>query len=120
MKRRHIVALIFAVVVACAASIPAIAQTTTTSTVKAKSVGPRMKLDTFKGDVIRMSTDSIQVRDPKDTYIVRTFTFSTNLRNKLQKLIDQGGYQSGDHVTIKYDHNTNTAEEIHGKASKAF
>jgi hypothetical protein len=120
MKRNYILAAIFALVVASAMPIPAHAQTTTSPTVKAKNTSPKMKLDTFKGDVIRMDTGSIQVRNPKDTYVVRTFTFSTNLKNKLQKLIDQGGYQSGDHVTIKYEHGTNIAEEIHGKASKAF
>ncbi|HEV2287891.1 MAG TPA: hypothetical protein VGR81_02955 [Candidatus Acidoferrales bacterium] len=120
MKRRHIAALFLAAAVASVECIPARAQSTTAKTVKAKNVLPKVKLDTFKGDVIRMDTTSIQVRDPKDTYVVRTFTFSTYLKNKLQKLIDQGGYQSGDHVTIKYEHGTNVAEEIHGKASKAF
>ncbi|MFZ0212443.1 MAG: hypothetical protein WBE20_14995 [Candidatus Acidiferrales bacterium] len=120
MKRKHISAVIFIAAVAGVAAVPARAQTTTAATVKAKNVSPKMKLDAFKGDVIRMDTAMIMVRNPKNTYVVRTFTFSTSLKAKLQKLIAQGGYQSGDHVTVKYERGTNIAEEIHGKASKAF
>lgn len=105
------------------AALPASAQVTTgkTITVKAKTVKPpKVKMDAFKGEVIRMNTVSIIVRDPKNSYIVRTFTFSPALAKKLQKLIDQGGYQSGDHVTIKYAAGTSVAQAIKGKASKAF
>lgn len=99
------------------------AQVTTskTVTVKAKTVKPpKIKLGIFKGEVIRMDTVSIMVRDPKNSYIVRTFTFSPEVAKKLQPLIDKGGYQSGDRVTIKYAQGSNVAQSIKGKASKAF
>ncbi len=38
--------------------------------------------------------------------------------SKMQKLIDRGGYQYGDKVTIFYDPTTNKAIKIKGKASK--
>ena len=89
--------------------------------VKSKTVKPpKMKLDTFKGEVIRMNTVSITVRDPKNSYIVRTFTFSPEVAKQLQPLIDKGGYQSGDHVTIKFAQGSTVAQSIKGKASKAF
>ncbi|HKV29172.1 MAG TPA: hypothetical protein VJN90_12950 [Candidatus Acidoferrales bacterium] len=99
------------------------AQVTTgkTVTVKPKTVKPaKVKLDIFKGEVIRMNTVSIIVRDPKNSYIVRTFTFSPDVAKKLQPLIDKGGYQSGDRVTIKYAEGSTVAQSITGKASKAF
>src|SRR5579864_2411052 len=99
------------------------AQVTTgkTITVKPKTVKPpKVKLDIFKGEVIRMNTVSIMVRDPKNSYIVRTFTFSPDVAKKLQSLIDKGGYQSGDRVTIKYAAGSTVAQSINGKASKAF
>ena len=99
------------------------AQVTTskTITVRPKTVKPpKVKLDIFKGEVIRMNTVSIMVRDPKNSYIVRTFTFSSDVAKKLQPLIDKGGYQSGDHITIKYAAGSTVAQSITGKASKAF
>src|SRR5487761_828521 len=115
--------IFFAALFSVLAAPRASAQVTTgkTITVKRKSVKPpKPKMDTFKGEVIRMNTVSIIVRDPKNSYIVRTFTFSPALAKKLHTLIDQGGYQSGDHVTIKYARGTEVAQTIKGKASKGF
>jgi hypothetical protein len=89
--------------------------------VKTKTMKPaKVKLDTFKGEVIRMNTVSIIVRDPKDSYIVRTFTFSPDLTKKLQSLIERGGYQPGDTVTVRYEDGTSVADFIKGKPSKAY
>lgn len=104
-----------------APSVSAQVTTSQTVTVKPKTVKPpKVKLDIFKGEVIRMNTVSIIVRDPKNSYIVRTFTFSPGVAKKLQPLIDKGGYQSGDRVTIKYAAGSTVAQSISGKASKAF
>ncbi|HEV2304152.1 MAG TPA: hypothetical protein VGR93_01405 [Candidatus Acidoferrales bacterium] len=102
---------------------PACAQVTTgkTITVKVKAPKPtKPKMETFKGQVVRMNTVSIIVRDNKNSYIVRTFTFSPALAKKLQSLIDRGGYQPGDNVTISYPAGSTVAQSIKGKASKAF
>ncbi len=102
---------------------PAAAQETTTSpvTLKAKTTKPaKIKIDTFKGEVVRMNTVSIIVRDPKNSYVVRTFTFSSDLNKKLQSLIARGGYQPGDMVTIRYKDGSAEANSIKGKPSKAY
>jgi hypothetical protein len=102
---------------------PAHAQETTGKavTLKAKTVKPeKVKLDTFKGEVVRMDTVSIIVRDPKNSYIVRTFTFSPDLAKKLQPLIDRGGYQPGDKITVSFAEGSTVAQSIKGKPSKAF
>lgn len=80
----------------------------------------KVKLDTFKGEVVRMNTVSIIVRDPKNSYLVRTFTFSSDLNKKLQGLIGRGGYQPGDTVTVRYEDGTSVADVIKGKPSKAY
>ena len=104
-----------------APSVSAQVTTGKTVTVKPKTVKPpKVKLDVFKGEVIRMDTISIMVRDPKNSYIVHTFTFSPDVAKKLQPLIDKGGYQSGDRVTIKYAAGSTVAQSITGKASKAL
>ncbi|MGC1105787.1 MAG: hypothetical protein WA876_04545 [Candidatus Acidiferrales bacterium] len=95
--------------------------TGSTITVKPKTLkSPKAKIDTFKGEVVRMNTVSIIVRDPKNSYIVRTFTFSPDLTKKLQNLIERGGYQPGDSVTVRYAHGGSVAQLIKGKASKAY
>lgn len=127
MSKRTGPVFFFAVLLGAVASgfaAPSASAQVTTSkavTVKAKTVKPpKVKLDIFKGEVIRMDTVSIMVRDPKNSYIVRTFTFSPDVTKKLQPLIDKGGYQSGDRVTIKYAPGSTVAQSITGKASKAF
>lgn len=105
------------------APAPAAAQenTATPVTLKAKTMKPaKVKTDTFKGEVVRMNTVSIIVRDPKNSYVVRTFTFSPDLTKKLQSLIGRGGYQPGDEVTVHYKDGTSEAETIKGKPSKAY
>lgn len=105
------------------AALPACAQVNTGSpvTLKAKTVKPpKVKTDVFKGEVVRMNTVSIIVRDPKNSYVVRTFTFSPELTKKLQDLIGRGGYQPGDIVTVRYEHGGSVAQEIKGKVSKPF
>lgn len=77
-------------------------------------------MDTFKGEVVRMNTVSIIVRDPKNSYLVRTFTFSPDLTKKLQALIGRGGYQPGDMVSVRYKDGTSEADSIKGKASKGY
>lgn len=98
-------------------------QETTSSpvTLKAKTIkAPKVKMDTFKGEVVRMNTVSIIVRDPKNSYVVRTFTFSSDLTKKLQDLIGRGGYQPGDLVTVRYKDGTSEADSIKGKPSKGY
>lgn len=105
------------------AVFPATAQENTgkTVTLKAKTSKPaKIKMDTFKGEVVRMNTVSIIVRDPKNSYVVRTFTFSPELTKKLQNLIARGGYQPGDTVTIRYKEGTSEAEMVKGKPSKGY
>ena len=122
MKSKRISFAVFLMM--CAALTPRLAraQVTTSSpvTLQAKTTkAPKTKIDSFKGQVVRMNTVSIIVRDPKNSYVVRTFTFSPGLTKKLQDLIGRGGYQPGDSVTVRYDHGTSVAEVIKGKPSKA-
>jgi hypothetical protein len=125
MKRKGLsVAAILLLICLGALLVPAArAQETTASpvTLKAKTTKPeKVKIDTFKGEVVRMNTVSIIVRDPKNSYVVRTFTFSPDLTKKLQDLIGRGGYQPGDTVTIRYAHGTSEAQLIKGKPSKGY
>lgn len=123
MNRNLLAAAFSILMLAAILAPPSSAQesTATPVTLKAKTTkAVKVRTDTFKGEVVRMNTVSIIVRDPKDSYVVRTFTFSPDLTKKLQNLIARGGYQPGDMVTIRYKNGTSEAETIKGKPSKAY
>lgn len=72
----------------------------------------------FEGTVMNANNVLITVRGKENELAVRTFTLSTEARDKMQKIIDKGGYQYGDKITVFFDPATNQAIKIKGKASK--
>jgi hypothetical protein len=84
-------------------------------TIKPKKQSPYPK---FEGTVMNSNNVLITVRSKENELAVRTFTLSEEASAKMQKLIDKGGYQYGDKVTVFYDPTTNKALKIKGKASK--
>lgn len=84
-------------------------------TIKPKKQQPFPK---FEGTVMNANSVLITVRSKENELAVQTFTLSEEARVKMQKLIDKGGYQYGDKVTVYYDPTTNQALKIKGKASK--
>jgi hypothetical protein len=84
-------------------------------TSKPKKQSPYPK---FEGTVMNSNNVLITVRSKENELAVRTFTLSEEARSKMQKIIDKGGYQYGDKVTVFYDPTTNKALKIKGKASK--
>ena len=84
-------------------------------TIKPKKQSPFPK---FEGTVINANNVIITVRGKENELAVQTFTLSQEARDKMQKIIDKGGYQYGDKVTVFYDPSTNQALKIKGKASK--
>jgi len=84
-------------------------------TIKPKKQSPYPK---FEGTVMNSNNVLITVRGKDNELAVRTFTLSQEARDKIQKIIDKGGYQYGDKVTVFYDPTTNQAIKVKGKASK--
>jgi len=72
----------------------------------------------FEGTVMNSNNVLITVRSKENELAVRTFTLTEEASSKMQKIIDKGGYQYGDKVTIFYDPTTNKAIKVKGKASK--
>ena len=52
--------------------------------------------------VVQMLSQSIQVRSLTDMREIHTFSYSPELRDKMQKLLNAGGYQYGDKVVVWY------------------
>ena len=66
-----------------------------------------------------MLYQSIQVRSLTDMKELHTFTYSPEIRDKMQNIFNAGGYQYGDKVVVWYRHGGSVALKIKGKPSKS-
>ena len=73
----------------------------------------------FEGTVMNASIAQITVRGKDNELAIQTFSLSPEAATKMQQIIDRGGYQYGDKVTIFYDPDTRKALKVKGKPSKA-
>jgi len=84
------------------------------SAVKPKPTG----LAKFEGFVMNSNIAQITVRAKGNDLGIRTFSLSEAAAAKMQQIVDKGGYQYGDKVTVLYDPTTLKAIKIKGKPSK--
>lgn len=82
---------------------------------KSKTAG----LGKFEGFVMHANIAQITVRAKGNDMSLQTFTLSEQVATKMQAIVDRGGYQYGDKVTVYYDPTTKKALKIKGKPSKA-
>jgi hypothetical protein len=71
----------------------------------------------FRGEVIAATNSAITVRDGKNERMIRTFTYSPALHDKMRAMTSRRGYQPGDKVSIHYHQQHNEAYAIDGKPS---
>lgn len=74
----------------------------------------------FEGTVMNANVAQITVRAKDNELSIQTFALSQEAAAKMQQIIDKGGYQYGDKVTIFYDPDTRKAVKVKGKPSKAI
>jgi len=72
----------------------------------------------FQGTVMSANTAQITARDKNNELSIQTFALSQPVSAKMQQIIDKGGYQYGDKVTIFYDPATRQVMNLKGKPSK--
>jgi hypothetical protein len=72
----------------------------------------------FQGTVMTATIVAITVRSKANPLAIQTFSLSDKVSAKMQRIIDKGGYQYGDKVTIYYDPADHKAMKIKGKPSK--
>jgi hypothetical protein len=82
--------------------------------VKPKPTG----LDKFEGFVMNANTAQITLRAKGNDVAIRTFSLSEAASAKMQKIVEKGGYQYGDKVTVFYEPATSKAIKFKGKPSK--
>ena len=73
----------------------------------------------FEGTVVNATIAQITVRAKGDDMALQTFPLSETASAKMLQIIDKGGYQYGDKVTVFYDPDTRKALRVKGKPSKA-
>ncbi len=72
----------------------------------------------FEGFVMNANIAQITARAKNGELTIQTFALSQEASTKMQQIVDKGGYQYGDKVTIYYNPTTMQAMKFKGKPSK--
>jgi hypothetical protein len=81
---------------------------------------PKPGVAKFEGFVMHANIAQITVRAKGNDLAIRTFPLSEAAASKMQQIVDKGGYQYGDKVTVLYDAASQRAVKVKGKPSKAI
>ena len=85
------------------------------------AVKPKPKNDglvKFEGTVLHANRAQITVKAKGNDMAVQSFALSTAAAEKMQLVINQGGYQYGDKIKLEYDPQSKTVMKFKGKPSK--
>jgi hypothetical protein len=74
----------------------------------------------FEGTVINATVAQITVRAKGNDMAIQTFPLAPEASAKMLQIIDKGGYQYGDKVTVFFDPDSKKALKVKGKPSKAI
>ena len=74
----------------------------------------------FEGTVINATVAQITVRAKGNDMAIQTFPLAPEASAKMLQIIDRGGYQYGDKVTVFFDPDSKKALKVKGKPSKAI
>jgi hypothetical protein len=74
----------------------------------------------LKAEVIHADAVTLIVREQANGLAIHTFNFSSDLQPKMQAMLDKGGFQYGDKVSILYMQKQTVALRVHGKPSKSL
>jgi hypothetical protein len=72
----------------------------------------------LKAEVIHADQLSLLVREEDHGLNIHTFTYSDKAREKIQAVLEAGGYQYGDKIQIRYMPGKTEALDIRGEPSK--
>ena len=81
---------------------------------KAKASG----LVKFQGYVMHANIAQVTVRAKGNDMALRTFSLGERASARMQQIIDKGGYQYGDKITVYYDPRSLKAVKFKGKPSR--
>lgn len=102
-----------------AAQAPIIVDTAVPILVNAIKPKPKANgLVKFEGFVMNANIAQITARQKGNDLTIQTFALSQEASSKMQQIVDKGGFQYGDKVTIFYNPTTMQAIKFKGKPSK--
>jgi hypothetical protein len=104
-----------------AAQVPVPVVVDTAVPIVVNAVKPKPKANgqvKFEGYVLNANTAQITARAKGNDMAIQTFSLSQEASVKMQQVVDKGGYQYGDKVTVFYDPATMKASKFKGKPSK--
>ncbi len=73
----------------------------------------------FEGTVVNATIAQITVRAKGNDMAIQTFPLAPDASAKMLQIIEKGGYQYGDKVTVFFDPESKKALKVKGKPSKA-
>jgi hypothetical protein len=74
----------------------------------------------MKATIVHADANSMIVRERGNEMAIHTFTYSDNARAKMESVLADGGYQSGDAVKVLWLPGSSQALKIKGRPSKAI
>jgi hypothetical protein len=74
----------------------------------------------FEGFVMNANTAQVTVRAKGNDMAIRSFALSQPAATKMQAIVDKGGYQYGDKITVYYDPQSLEAMKFKGKPSPSL
>jgi hypothetical protein len=74
----------------------------------------------LKAEVIHADNHTLMVREEANSLSIHTFTYADKAQKKMSKVLDGGGYQSGDRIKVLWMAGGSEALDIKGKPSKAI
>lgn len=85
-----------------------------------KATKPKQPAGTvkFEGTVMNANIAQITLRAKNNETSIQTFPLSQAASEKMQQIVDKGGYQYGDKVTVYYDPSSTRVIKFKGKPSK--
>jgi hypothetical protein len=101
------------------AVVPVVVDTAVPVIVNAVKPKPKTNgLAKFEGFVMHANIAQITARAKGNDLAILTFSLTQEASAKMQQIVDKGGYQYGDKVTVYYDPATMKAAKFKGKPSK--
>ncbi len=95
-------------------AVPIIVNTVDALKPKPKATG----VGKFEGYVMHANIAQITVRAKGNDMSLQTFPLSQKASSRMQSIVDKGGYQYGDKVTVYYEESSLKAVKVKGKPSK--
>ncbi len=74
----------------------------------------------LKAQFIHADNHTLMVREQANQMNVHTFTYADKAQKKMGRILDQGGYQTGDPIKVLWMTGGSEALDIKGKPSKAI